>query len=235
MMTSVEERETKVLSDTVSLTFHPLDSMTATNPTDTWIHDPQHGTYYHAPSNTYAIPDPNTGQWSYLPAQTFQSAGPSSTPDPAHLESSKEDGELDDDVGWGGLMDPDKLEAVIKSKTKPVEAEKHPAYQFYRARELTPPPKATPSHILRLAVNQSEVMPLGGVAVVDAREGGVQLGRDRCEKGGQARVRVKEMEVSKTHAVVYWGMGEDKKGKEVEGWWVVDRGEGSVLHTTNSG
>ena len=215
--------------------------MTATGSSDdSWVYDPHHRVYFHVQSNTYAIPDPSTGQWSYLPAQSFQSAGQSSTLLSASTSdqtrpASKEDGEVDDDVGWGGLMDPDKLEAVIKSKassTGPIShVEKHPAYQVRRAREATPPPRSTPNHILRLVVSRSEILPVGGVVVVDAREGGVQLGRDRCEKGSQARVRVKEMEVSKTHAVVYWGLGEDGEGMEKEGWWVVDLGMCSVPST----
>lgn len=212
--------------------------MAAPAPTDTWVYVSHHGVYYHTPSNTYAILDPRTGQWSYLPAQSFPSAGPSQTSAQTSqvavlqavptAEVGKEDGEVNDDVGWGGLMDPEKLEAVIKSKSTPAEVEKHPAYQTYR-KEPTPPPKINPSHILRLVVGKSEVMPVGGVVVVDAREGGVQIGRDRCERGGQVRLRVKEMEVSKTHGVVYWGRGEDEKGKEVDGWWVVDLGEWRFL------
>ena len=109
-------------------------------------------------------------------------------------------------------MDPEKLEATIKSKAQ----EKHPSYQAPILRE-----QKEESHILRFVVTKSEVMSVGGVVVVDARDGGVQVGRDRCEKGGQGRVRIKEMEVSKTHAVVYWG----RPGDQVdEGWSIVDLG-----------
>ena len=75
-------------------------------------------------------------------------------------------------------------------------------------------------------MTRSEVLSVGSVVVVDAREGGVQLGRDRCERGAQARVRVKEMEVSKTHALVYWGLRGDADEEESgeRGWWVVDLG-----------
>jgi hypothetical protein len=63
------------------------------------------------------------------------------------------------------------------------------------------------------------------VAVIDTREGGVQLGRDRSEKGGHPKIRVKEMEVSKTHAVIYWGSGTaEGEEEEQEGWWAVDLG-----------
>jgi hypothetical protein len=69
--------------------------------------------------------------------------------------------------------------------------------------------------VLRLVVERSDVLDAGLVAMIDAREGGVQIGRDRCERGAPARVRLKEMAVSKTHATVYHD----------EGWWIVDQGE----------
>jgi hypothetical protein len=51
------------------------------------------------------------------------------------------------------------------------------------------------------------------------------------EKGGQVRLRLKEMEVSKTHAVIYWGKGGEEDGESRDGdgdgddgWWLVDLG-----------
>lgn len=69
--------------------------------------------------------------------------------------------------------------------------------------------------VLRLVVEQSDVLDVGGVALFDTREGGIQIGRDRCERGAPPRLRLKEMAVSKTHATVYHD----------DGWWVVDQGE----------
>ena len=215
--------------------------MTASTPTDAWLYDQALGVYFHSPSATYAIPDPITGQWSYVAARDFRAGESSSTP----VESTgngheREEGEVEDDVGWGGLMEPDELDAVIKKK-RPTAVqhqpgstsssgmmEKHPAYSYddpkvfaFPARDASPPPKEMPKHLLRLVVLKSNVVTMGDVAIIDAREGGVQIGRDRCEKGGQARVRLKEMEVSKTHAVVYWGEGGNE---DEERWWIVDLG-----------
>jgi hypothetical protein len=195
----------------------------------TWIWDPNHQLYYSPESGTYAYVDQVTGEWQYMAASSLAStstlAAPASTD-----AAAKEEGEIDDDVGWGGLMEPEELDKALKTKSTGVK-EKHPAYSqpssagslydslFQRAKSPSPP-KETPKHILRLVVLSSPSLTEGHVAVIDAREGGIQLGRDRCEKGGHARVRVKEMEVSKNHAVVYWGLG----GEEKEGWWVVDLG-----------
>lgn len=210
-----------------------------TSQADAWIHDPSHGVYYQPSSGYYAVPDPHTGQWTYLPSNSFQQAS-SSISATAHASvatGEREDGEVEDDVGWGGLMEPEELEeAMRKTNAKPHSSaqEKHPAYVFKEpewdasVRREPTPPRPTPSHILRLVVDASEVLTPGDVAVIDAREGGVQIGRDRCEKGAQARLRLKEMEVSKTHAVVYWGKGTDeRKGEEelAEGWWIIDLGE----------
>ncbi|WWD20250.1 hypothetical protein CI109_104726 [Kwoniella shandongensis] len=267
--------------------------MTAsTNPTpttsspkpDTWIYDHARCVYFHPLSNTYAIPDPVTGQWSYVPASQFQ-LGESSTPTHVVVDAEStrqegqgggvgvalEEGEIEDDVGWGGLMDPDQLAKVVKSKSVPKQRstglEKHPAYTsaapapattlditdsiplpiqyddptVYAYQPTTDPNQENdakdypPNHILRLVVLSSQCLETGGVAMFDTREDGIQLGRDRCEKGGRARVRLKEMEVSKTHAMVYWGRGgvsqegimngEGKEADEAEeGWWVVDLG-----------
>lgn len=171
-----------------------------------WIYEPSQGAYFHPKSQMYAVC--KAGTWQYVPITDFRS-GESST-----LPEEKEEGELEDDVGWGGLMEPDEVERVQKSD-----------YKKYTYR-ITPPPP-TPRHILRLVVNTSSTLPPGGMAMIDAREGGVHLGRDRQE--GQARLRIKEMEVSKTHAVIYWGQGceraeEEGKGDEEEGWWIVDLG-----------
>jgi hypothetical protein len=143
-----------------------------------WIWDSANGVYFDPHSLTYAVPD--KGGWKYVNS--------------LDMKESLEEGEIDDDVGWGGLREP-------TARTAKVE------------------------HILRLVVERSSL--LEGVAVIDDREGGVQLGRDRCENGAVVRIRLKEMPVSKTHAVVYWGTG----GDEVENWYIVDLGKATVAHT----
>lgn len=71
---------------------------------------------------------------------------------------------------------------------------------------------------IRLVVRDSTVLVKGQVALIDDREGGVQVGRDHCQAGAPPRLRVKEMEVSKTHAVFFHDSG---------AWFVVDSGESS--------
>ncbi|ODO06865.1 hypothetical protein I350_04225 [Cryptococcus amylolentus CBS 6273] len=229
---------------------------------DTWVYDAASGVYYHAPSNTYAVPDPTTGQWSYIPAPHFHHASSStgfSNPAPAQTASSesnntggfrgKEEGEVEDDVGWGGLMEPEQLAEIqrtgklkekgVAGKAAPAAAEQEmapygdtpsyddPALYAYQsgADEILELPKERPDHLLRLVVQAtaSPKVVVGQVAVIDSREGGVQLGRDRCERGAQARVRLRELEVSKTHAVVYW-TEESQDEHDQEGWRVVDLG-----------
>ncbi|WVR08114.1 hypothetical protein IAU60_005160 [Kwoniella sp. DSM 27419] len=229
---------------------------------DTWVYDHLRSVYFHPLSNTYATPDPTTGQWTYSPAAEVQSASSSvSRPQGADVAprggpaypagGDKEEGEIEDDVGWGGLMDPDKLDKIAKEKRAggersfdPISGQsgstklaKHPAYTVpyddpkVYAYPAEPDPgdsaeaREPPNHLLRLVVDKSKCLERGQVAILDTREGGVQLGRDRCEKGAPARVRLREMEASKTHAVVYWGKGSglDEEGEE-ERWWIVDLG-----------
>lgn len=209
--------------------------------TATWVWDTNHQLYYSPESGTYAYTDQMTGEWHYIPASSLASSSTAGVKigtrgrSQAQDVTTKEEGEIEDDVGWGGLMEPEELDKALKGKsTQPQGPQmfKHPAYGasssgnvslydslFQRAKSPSPP-KETPKHLLRLVVLSSPSLPEGHVAIIDAREGGIQLGRDRCEKGGHARVRVKEMEVSKNHAVVYWGLG----GEEEEGWWIVDLG-----------
>lgn len=209
----------------------------------TWIWDATHQLYYSPESGTYAYPDPTTGQWVYVPAASFASTsagtGPGTSVPAENKQTEKEEGEIEDDVGWGGLMEPERLDQALKIKGKgkggaPIYArvgaggeEKHPAYggntvrYESSSRDRSPSPtKETPNHLLRLVVLSSPSLTPGHLVVIDAREGGIQIGRDRCEKGSHPRVRVREMEVSKTHSVVYWGQGAEGK----EGWWVVDLG-----------
>jgi hypothetical protein len=203
-------------------------------PTPTWIWDPTHSLYYSPELGSYAYTD-TEGGWHYLPASSLASS--STIPAPIATSTAdqgrdKEDGEIEDDVGWGGLMEPEELDRALKSKSKGKAGsssnpssrteytEKHPAYANPYPTASPSPPAETPNHLLRLVVLSSPSLTEGHVAIIDTREGGIQLGRDRCEKGGHPRVRVKEMEVSKSHAVIYWGAGGDGE----DGWWVVDLG-----------
>ncbi|KAL1413679.1 hypothetical protein Q8F55_001458 [Vanrija albida] len=226
---------------------------------DAWVWNAALGVYYQAASDTYALASAATGEWTYLTAAEF-AAGRHTEAAPAgpRRSAEREEGEVLDDVGWGGLMAPEQLERVVKDRDKPTgvkegrkaepytkngydpygrdKHDKHDKGHDPYGRDGTPDrhaaygspavhdasePAPMPPHILRLVVKRSRALAPGAVAVLDAREGGIQLGRDRCEAGAPARVRVREMEVSKTHAVVYWGAG---AGADDDTWHVVDLG-----------
>jgi hypothetical protein len=192
----------------------------------TWIWDSTHSLYYSPELGSYAYTDAEGG-WHYLPASSLASSSTTTALTGAE-GGDKEVGEIEDDVGWGGLMEPEELDRALKSKSKGTAGssakteytEKHRAYADPYPTASPSPPAETPNHLLRLVVLSSPSLTEGHVAIIDTRDGGIQLGRDRCEKGGHPRVRVKEMEVSKSHAVIYWGSGGDGD----EGWWVVDLG-----------
>lgn len=251
---------------------------------DTWVFDSSTGVFYHAPSNTYATPDPATGHWTYHTASEFHQASGSNKHHQQPLEDplsrtitnldgraeTEEEGEIQDDVGWGGLMEPEKLAEIEKAaKKKEKRNGEHDTFEgvHYGAGEfrqrltateavsshrstnaLHPPDTmvsasemlAVPADytLLRLVVisTESPKVSAGQIAVIDTREGGVQIGRDKCEKGAPARVRLREMEVSKTHALIYWGENGDQQveveedgKKSGEGWWIVDLGEPLIL------
>lgn len=72
---------------------------------------------------------------------------------------------------------------------------------------------------LRLVVLESTVLDVGHIAMIDPSEEGVQVGRDRSDQSAPPRLRIKEMEVSKTHAVFFCDDGK---------WSLVDLGSLSV-------
>ncbi|BEJ14179.1 hypothetical protein CspHIS471_0313530 [Cutaneotrichosporon sp. HIS471] len=186
---------------------------------ETWAWNPTLGVYYHAASNTYALP--TAGEWTYLTPEELAARGAASA-STCSATREMEEGEVEDDVGWGGLMDPEKLARVVAgANTTSTSISQEVGKQdrdrdgdrerygnghdpYGRTDEPEPEPSA-PEHILRLVVRRSKALPHGGVVLVDARPGGVQIGRDRRGTGDPARVRVREMEASKTHALVYWG------------------------------
>ncbi|KDQ57167.1 hypothetical protein JAAARDRAFT_178742 [Jaapia argillacea MUCL 33604] len=77
----------------------------------------------------------------------------------------------------------------------------------------------SPGPVFRLLVARSSILPRSQrLAVIDTAYSEVQLGRDSAPVGSELpRIRLKEMEVSKVHATVYW----DGERKE---WGVVDMG-----------
>lgn len=234
--------------------------MAATSHAETWVWNPVLGVYHHAASETYALPN-HVGDWTYLTPAELAARGAdvgasSSTVGASSATTTRtaemEEGEVEDDVGWGGLMDPDKLARVVASaitgpgassssfsapglsherdhererESKRENAPRHGNGHDPYGRDDTnsnaldpcargrpkddstrsPTPSLEPRHILRLIVRRSKALPHGSIALLDARPGGIQIGRDRRGPGDTARLRVREMEVSKTHAVVYWG------------------------------
>ncbi|KAJ3856099.1 hypothetical protein EV368DRAFT_33167 [Lentinula lateritia] len=78
---------------------------------------------------------------------------------------------------------------------------------------------------LRLVVFNSRTLPKFNVAIIDGYPE-VQLGRDNPISDHIPRIRLKEMEVSKLHASIYWDQFWD-------GWGVVDMGSkhGTYLHS----
>lgn len=68
---------------------------------------------------------------------------------------------------------------------------------------------------LRLVVRESTVLEVGHVAMIDPSEDSVQFGRDRSDSSTPPRIRIKEMEVSKVHAVFFCDDGQ---------WSLVDLG-----------
>lgn len=189
--------------------------------TDAWAWNPDQGVYYHAQSGQYAIPSRDGGDWTYLSASEMASTG------------GKEEGEIEDDVGWGGLMEPEQVAALVEKRAEPQRSWNEPD-----------PPKEEqpePDRFLRLVVRRSKALEVGSVAVLDARPDGFRLGRDRAVKGDTPRVRVKEMEVSKTHALVYFGTRgrEPRHGRDVapepEGWWILDLGSTLGTYVAHKG
>ncbi|KAJ4479913.1 hypothetical protein C8R41DRAFT_843240 [Lentinula lateritia] len=79
---------------------------------------------------------------------------------------------------------------------------------------------------LRLVVLNSRTLPKSNVAIIDGYPE-VQLGRDNPMSDHIPRVRLKEMEVSKLHASIYWDQFWD-------GWGVVDMASkhGTYLHSS---
>lgn len=111
--------------------------------------------------------------------------------------------------------------------------------------EPTPPihtadPASVPApKILRLVVLSSDILPTTPdaprVAILDSREGGYYIGRDRSSSAPVLRLR--EMVVSKCHALVWYGTREsgasagggngsdrDAERRDEKGFWIVDCG-----------
>ncbi|ORX37763.1 hypothetical protein BD324DRAFT_650311 [Kockovaella imperatae] len=139
----------------------------------------------------YFHPSSNTyavstnGEWSYVHATEFKPGEPSSAM--ADHRTELEEGEVRDDVGWGALIEGTERGQIAT----PVDIE-----------------------VLRLVIISSDILTLHKVIMIDGTSPeGIQIGRDKVP--GPTRVRLKEMAVSKTHAVIF------RQGPE---WCIVDLG-----------
>ncbi|KIK63146.1 hypothetical protein GYMLUDRAFT_57884 [Collybiopsis luxurians FD-317 M1] len=85
----------------------------------------------------------------------------------------------------------------------------------------------SPKTLLRLLVLKSRALPESRIAVIDVYSQ-VQLGRDNPVSENIPRIRLKEMEVSKLHATIYWDEASNT-------WGVVDMGSkhGTFLRHSN--
>lgn len=177
-----------------------------------WTWAPELGVYHHTRSGTYALPQGDG--WRYLTSEELAAhTGSTNGTNDKKGDEEPEEGEIEDDVGWGALMDPEKLARIESTKNPVYAASPQRRDPYGRETYFDGTPTAgdpllaheqeedDSKNLLRLVVKRSQVLEIGSVAVLDARKDGTQLGRDR---GAEARVRIKEMEVSKTHAVVFY-------------------------------
>jgi dipeptidyl aminopeptidase/acylaminoacyl peptidase len=195
--------------------------------------------YFSTTANLYAKPNPLTGQWEY------QSAGETSAAGAANASKAFEE---DRSVGWAMLGDRDDRDGGDDDKDVAIQRDQgstayndpvayaypadatagflaHPKIIASSQVEVSAAVAPKTTQILRLVVVKSRILrDSERVAVIDSREDGFIIGRD---KNHRPRIRLKEMEVSKVHATVFWGDGkgslDDEEGDE--GYWLVDNGE----------
>ncbi|KAI5449434.1 hypothetical protein NCC49_004718 [Naganishia albida] len=226
----------------------------------TWV--PQYQLFYSASTATWARVDPQTGEWTYTPAQQER-------PNTGHSMATNAEEREFADVGWAleadiegtskarheeesrrkgdighsyttatpdGRQDPSLYLSAGTSRkdggthhdgTKssgPLERNDAIISAAPIARTTPPIPPTTPA-VLRLVLVKSAVLPSEAkIAILDSREGGYHLGRDRS--ASHPVLRMKEMEVSKVHALVYYGVKEERYagGTEGKAWWIIDLG-----------
>jgi hypothetical protein len=209
---------------------------------DDWKWVPEYSMYFSAKSNTYAKPNAWTGDWEY------QSAGETSAAGAAAVASQV--------VGWAmleedgkGLQDEDDAKRRDPSATSASTKWNDPSiYPHQPLAPISSTPVLSSKHdqddqptdaprsdqILRLVALKSSILTgAERVAVIDSREDGFIIGRD---KNFHPRIRLKEMEVSKVHATLFWGDGkgslDDEEGEA--GYWLVDNGRPRSVNKSQS-
>lgn len=178
---------------------------------NTWTYLATERVYHNASTNTYASIDPISKEWRYY---SRPSVGESS----AMAAGAN--------VGWGGLMEPDELAKALTPAYDDPKLYAFPSKPTSIERERSASPELS-NTVLRLVVTTAEPgsIPQGQIAVFDSRKGGIEIGRDRIIKGQRARMRIKEMQVSKCHACIWYGTsGAPDQEDEEHGWWIVDLG-----------
>lgn len=215
----------------------------------TWQWQAEYGLFFNPQRNLWAQYDQQTGEYTYLPSDTHHQA----TQD-THLP--KEDGELSDGEAESALPARAHLDPSSSSATgRPSVDYDDPAlYALPSAPHSIKPQTTTAassSHsTLRLLVIRSACLPLTQTLaqLSSLQPDGYTIGRDKQLSPEDGRIRLREMEVSKSHAVVYHtepepGEGNyvDRDGDGVDGesvrewdrgkmrkatvkWWIVDSG-----------
>ncbi len=188
--------------------------------------------YFSARANTYAKPNEWTGKWEYQSAGETSEAGAAAASSQAvgwaMLEEDSEEGK---DQGVKQMKDVPDTKSTAKWNDPRIYAHQptattsyiHPSNLNYEQDQSTTAPRS--NQILRLVALKSSILrDTEKVAVIDSRDDGFIIGRD---KTFHPRIRLKEMEVSKVHATLFWGDGkgslDDEEGDE--GYWLVDNGE----------
>lgn len=174
--------------------------------TSAWQWNAQHQLYFNPSSQTWAAPQPN-GEWVYsTPSESPSNSAVPSTDDAAPADEDDVDGlPIPEEQLWPGDDDDDE----------PID-----------------PFAKTPLLRLRLLLLSSAILkPPASLALVDPSEG-VSLGRD---KTFEKRIRLPELEVSKSHATVFWMRPGVEDGMPEGGWAVVDNGSTHGTWVTREG
>lgn len=212
----------------------------------TWQWKAEFSLFFNPARNLWAQYDAQTGEYIYLPSDS--DLGTSTVQE----EKSKEEGEISDEEA--------QLPALpsSSSSSRPLPSTDYddPSLYAFPSTTSSRPPTTTTgttqSTLRLLLVSSSCLPPTLNLALLSSLQpDGYTLGRDKQLSPEEGRIRLREMEVSKSHAIVYhtvddaveaeaaayvdrdaWGGG----GEEVEGrawdkgkgtggkWWIVDSG-----------
>ncbi|CED84629.1 SMAD/FHA domain [Phaffia rhodozyma] len=204
---------------------HPPES-TPSNSTWTW--QPEYGLFYHPGRNLWAQYDQTTGEYKYLPPSSTEEE---SQDDKALDNEEREEGEISDDGGptlntsssttstfthsnrYHHHPEQDYHSSLSSSNTLSFsDASKYafpgkeePACGFSSVSTVTPARQLKPYDLRLLRVSSSCLSSKHKLAILSSSQpDGYAIGRDKQLSPEEGRVRLKELEVSKSHAVVYF-------------------------------